>query len=217
MPSELHRVKGVIGVSPKNATKFLAFAVRVHGLMLAASATYASPSPTPAILLAAITTAQTAQQATVGNRNNALSTARNTAFTALLRLLELDLVYVQGLADADPANAASLITGAGFKVAETPVHEKDETALSLPPGTSGVIEVDVNLTKLAGRKVAKKILVHSQYCITGGTTWVKGTPSAYAKFQISDIPLNSLVRVQVAVEVGKVMGPWVDAGEIFVR
>src|SRR5579871_1232277 len=132
MSTNVRRARAVLKYG--NKLKFLvilALAKAIYAKMSANAATFPSPNPTLASLLAAITAFSNAQDA-VAQRQPGATKVRAAALDALLTILEGLRMYVQTLSDsANPEQSAVIIEAAGMKVATVTVRPKPILALKL--------------------------------------------------------------------------------------
>jgi hypothetical protein len=97
------------------------------------------PTPVPALsTVQADLTAFSTNEAAAKSRAKAAVEARNASLTLLKKDLHALLLYVQGIADANSANAATIIEGAGFSTKKAGSRTKAD--LTLKAGTvSGTV------------------------------------------------------------------------------
>jgi hypothetical protein len=211
-----HRTKGILSVSIKNIPELLTQAWLVYNSMSAKPTVYPAPNPALTVLLTAIQALEDAQKATIATKSVALTKARDAKAEALTLQLETELAYVQGLADASPSEAESLITGAGFALPKVPVHTKPLLVLKLG-AAPGTIVAYVNVTKLVGRGVRKKVTINWQVSVDGGKTWANAPSTPLAEAELLGLPLMTTVYVRVSATVAKVAGAWSEPVNILVH
>jgi hypothetical protein len=124
---------------------------------------FPAPTPTLAVVSAAITDLQTAETAALGRAKGAVAT-RNEKRAALVGLLQLLRGQVQEAADANLENAASIIQGAGIAVRKTAVRPARVFAAK-PGAVSGSV-------KLVTDSAARRASYEWQSSADGGKTWV---------------------------------------------
>ena len=202
----------------KNIGLLLAFANVVYNSMNGASASFPTPVPTLASLLALITALQTVHNAMSGPTKPG-SKAQEAKRIALVTALENLMQYVQSLADQlTPQNAAALITLAGFKVHGAPTaHKEAVTVKQAAPG--GPISVTAFASLLTAEMGSRAVHYHWRYMIPGTTTYVTWTSST-SKTTVPTTPpippLTTLV-IEASVAGGNTQTPWVSSQAFLVR
>ena len=118
------------------------------------------PSPTPPLAtLSADLAAFEASEATALTRVKGAAVTRNEKYLVLHGDMEHEMAYVQSVADANPANAQSIIESSGFAVRKTTSHPK--TALK---ATAGPVPGAV---KLVAKSVATRASYEWQFSCNG--------------------------------------------------
>jgi hypothetical protein len=139
----------------------------------------AFPNPTPSLAtVAADLAAYEAAEAQVVTRVKGAAVTRNAKFITLHADLEHLMAGVQQAADANPANAQSLIEGAGFAIRRTASKPKSEIKI-VPGGVPGSV-------KLTAKAVAARASYEWQYS-TDQKTWTNAPSSLQAKTVITGL------------------------------
>jgi len=137
------------------------------------------PSPTPPLAtLSADLAAFEASEATALTRVKGAAVTRNEKYLVLHGDMEHEMAYVQSVADANPANAQSIIESSGFAVRKTTSHPK--TALK---ATAGPVPGAV---KLVAKAVATRASYEWQFS-TDQKTWTNAPTSLQAKIAIAGL------------------------------
>ena len=137
------------------------------------------PSPTPPLAtLSADLAAFEASEATALTRVKGAAVTRNEKYLVLHGDMEHEMAYVQSVADANPANAQSIIESSGFAVRKTTSHPK--TALK---ATAGPVPGAV---KLVAKAVATRASYEWQFS-TDQKTWTNAPTSLQAKIAITGL------------------------------
>jgi len=167
-----------------------------------------APIPSLATLSQAIDALQAAQVAACMRTRGAVA-RRNTAKTALVAILQRLAQYIQSEADADPANAAWIIQGAGACLKKEPQHPARVFAAK-PGRASGVV---VLVAKSAGPRSA----YIWEYSTDEGVTWTEHDVTIQATTTIAGLAPRTTVlfRYQVATKDGK--GNWSPVVSLFVQ
>jgi len=137
------------------------------------------PSPTPPLAtLSADLAAFEASEATALTRVKGAAVTRNEKYLVLHGDMEHEMAYVQSVADANPANAQSIIESSGFAVRKTTSHPK--TALKATVGTvPGAV-------KIVAKSVAPRASYEWQYS-TDQKTWTNAPSTLQAKIAITGL------------------------------
>jgi hypothetical protein len=210
----IQRTRAVLKLQKRNAPHLVALAQAIHDGMIAAAAQFPSPTPTMATFESQIQDLATAEQAT---KTKARGTAavRNAKAAILVTSLESLQTYVQGLCDASPEQAATLISAAAMQVAAKRSGHKPILAAKAGP-VSGGAQLFANRTVLVGQTF-KRVLLNWQYSVDGGKTWVSAPSTPLASTEITGLPVMTTVSFRVSATVGKVVGDWSQAVAVLVR
>jgi hypothetical protein len=159
------------------------------------------PNPTPplAVLTAGVQKLDAAETATK-TRAPGTVPLRNMARVALLADLHMLKAYVQQVADANPDNAASVITSAGMTVRKAPLRTKAQFAAKAGP-ISGTVHL-----------VAKAAAVRSAYewewSADGGKTWTGVPATLQAKTTIIGLPVSTACQFRYKAVTKTGEGDW---------
>ena len=193
---------------PKKVSDFILFSNNVVQ-KLTGNASLPTPTPSLVALTLAVTELQSAETAALSRAAGAVA-VRNEKRTVLIGLLQQLRGYVQGVADASPENAASIIQGAGFAVRKMPAHkprsfEAQQGALS---GSAKVTAVS------AGPRSS----YDWEYSIDGGKTWVAAPSTIQAKTTVVGLPAATTVLFRYRTVTAKGgQGDWSQATTLLVK
>ena len=166
------------------------------------------PSPTPPLAtLSADLAAFEASEATALTRVKGAAVTRNEKYLVLHGDLEHEMAYVQSVADANPANAQSIIESSGFAVRKTTSHPK--TALK---ATAGPVPGAV---KVVAKAVAPRASYEWQFS-TDQKTWTNAPTTLQAKIAITGLTSGTVYyfRFRAVTKVGE--GAWSQVVQILV-
>jgi hypothetical protein len=168
------------------------------------------PSPTPplATVSAALAALDAAETATKTHAPGTVA-ARNAARLEAVQALHGLKASVQLLADADPEQAATLITSAGMGVKQSPARTK--TAFEAKPGpTSGSVQ-------LVAKAAARRASYEWQWSADGGKTWTTSPATLQARTTISGIPTATVgqFRYRAVTKAGE--GDWSQVVTLLVK
>jgi hypothetical protein len=139
------------------------------------------------------------------------ATGKVEARTALLWPLLADLAalqqFVQSLADADPENAAEIITRAGMSVRKP--RAKGKAPLVARAGANtGFVDVIAKAVKNAAHEWA--------YSLDGGQTWIGMPTSLQAKVKVGPLTPGTLAKFRHRVVTKTGPGDWDDPVSLMV-
>lgn len=169
---------------PTSNTALIAFAQGVHAGMTGNKA-FPNPSPSLATVAASIDALVSAENQAATKVKGAV-TARNVAKAALILELKQLRGYVQGIADGDAENSATIIESARISVHKVPVRPARAFDAVQGPTTG--------TAKLAARSASKRAAYEWEYSIDGGKTWVAAPPSLQAKTTVTGLPAGTSVQ-----------------------
>ena len=174
-------------VSLKLPRPVAAFITYVQGILAAMTNNPHFPTPTPtlAVVLAALTALQQAE-ASAQARTKGTVVARNDKKAALVTLMQQLRAYVQATADADAENGAAIIGSSGFPARKVAAH-KPRVFTVKQGAISGSVDV---LAATAARRAS----YDWQYSVDGGKTWVDAGPTLQAKKTITALPVGTSVQ-----------------------
>ena len=137
------------------------------------------PSPTPPLAtLSADLAAFEASEATALTRVKGAAVTRNEKYLVLHGDMEHEMAYVQSVADANPANAQSIIESSGFAVRKTTSHPKTALKATVGPVPGAV--------KLVAKSVATRASYEWQFS-TDQKVWTNAPTSLQAKIAITGL------------------------------
>jgi hypothetical protein len=212
----LNRVRAVFGISMTKVVEVIALAQGMHDGMADDTTTYAAPTlPLPAFLTLIQNTSSA--QAAVRTRVIGAAEKRDIQRALLVGGMETELLFVQQLADANPAHAASLIRNAGLSVAAITSHNKPLLALTL--GASGSVNCVANIRLLVGvgtKKPTQHRCINWEYTLDG-KTFVSALSTPGGKTTLQNLPLLTVVGVRVSMTNSAGQGPWSQVVSILVH
>lgn len=177
----VHRTTAVLKI-PTRKSNVAAFATSVINAM---TGNTSFPNPTPPLAtVAADLAAYEAAEAQVVTRVKGAAVTRNAKYAVLHTDLEHLMGSVQQVADATPANAQSIIEGAGFAIRKTASHPKSAIKVE-----AGAVPGSVKLTAKA---VDRRASYEWQYS-TDQKTWTNAPASLQAKTAISGLTSGTTV------------------------
>jgi hypothetical protein len=208
----------VYGINTIDNPALLGCAQAMYNGMEGDPATYVAPPPPLPALLVLIQNAFKAQQAVAMGTKGAAATRdveRNLLFTGM----ENERMYIQTLADANPARAVALIQNVGLRVAGTPLYAKALLTLRLGK-LSGSVVCDANVGLLETLTVVKPTrsrYYNWQYTVDGGLTFITPTPTPTGKITLHGLTPLTMVGVRVNLHDAAGPGPWSQLVTILVR
>jgi hypothetical protein len=192
-----HRTVASLGM-PEKVTALILFAQNVYKSMTG-NPHFPSPTPTLAVLAAAIAALNAAEMATLSRTTGAIAT-RNTARSALVTMLQQIKGYVQLIADGDPENSAAIIQSAGLGVRKAAVRG---------PRTFTAKAGDVaGSAKLIAPSAARRASYEWEYSADGGKTWVMAPPSLQATTVVTGLPSGVSVQFRFRAVTKAGGGDW---------
>jgi hypothetical protein len=195
--SPAHRTVASLG-RPAKVPALIVFAQNVYKAMTG-NPHFPSPTPTLAVLAAAIAALSTAETATLTRTVGAV-TARNTARSALVTMLQQIKGYVQLIADGDPENSVSIIQSAGLGVRK-PAARGPRTFTARAGDVAGS-------AKLVAPTAARRASYEWEYSADGGKTWVTAPPSLQAKTVVTGLPSGTSVQFRFRAVTKAGGGDW---------
>ncbi len=205
MKTKTHRTLVALKL-PGSLGLFISF-VRAVLLAIAGNPRFPNPSPTLATVDAAVSDLEKAQAA-VKARVQGAAEPRDAKRTALKQLVDALRVYVQGIADADPQNAVTIIQSAGFAVHKLVTHGKRAFHV-----TQGASSGSVDLAAPATRRAA----YDWQWSIDGGKTWQNAPSTLQAKTTIAGFVAGSTVSFRFRANTKAADGEWSQPIAVVVR
>jgi hypothetical protein len=210
----ISRTRAVLKLKRRNTPHLVALAQAIHDGMSAAATQFPLPIPTMATFASQIQDLATAEQATK-TRARGTAAVRNAKAAVVITSMESLQTYVQGLCDASPEQAQTLITAAAMQVAATRSGHKPVLAAKVGPVSGGAL-LYANRSVLVG-KTFKRVLLNWQYSVDGGKTWVSAPSTPLASTEIMGLPAMTTVSFRVSATVAKAVGEWSQAVALLVR
>ncbi len=201
-----HRITIALGL-PKQVPALIVYSQRVLEHMTG-NPSFSNPNPPLTTLSTATAALQTAETAALGRAKGAVAT-RNEKRTALIGVLQQVRSYVQTTADADPANAMSIIEGAGMAVRKSPTHRARAFVAKQGP-VSGVAQV---VAEVAARRAS----YDWQYSTDGGKTWVALPSTLQAKTTVAGLTPGSTVQFKYRALTKSGEGDWSQPTSLMVH
>jgi hypothetical protein len=179
----IHRSVAVLNL-PKIVAAIITYAQSIIAAMTG-NTRFPSPSPTLAVVSAAIAALQQSESSALARTKGAV-TARNDRKAARVALLQQLRTYVQTVADADAENSAAIIQSAGFAVKKTPVR-KPRVFDAVQGAVSGAV-------KLVTRSAGPRSAYDWQYSTDGGKTWMLLPSTVQAKTTVTGLAAGTTVQ-----------------------
>jgi hypothetical protein len=158
-----------------------------------------NPSPTLATVSTALTGLDTTETATKTRAKGTVE-ARNEQRTVVVLALHGLKAYVQGVSDATPAQAETIIASAGMSVRKPRSRTKTDFAAKAG-ATSGTVH-------LVAKAPSHRASYEWQWSADGGKTWQQAPSTLQAKTTILGLPVATtcVFRFRAVTKVGE--GDW---------
>ena len=147
------------------------------------------------------TAAQTRAKGTIAQRN-----ADKVVFVGAVHAVK---ARVQVVADANPEQAAAIITSTGLSVKKTSARQKQTFAVKSGV-TSGTVDV-------VAKAAAARASYEWQYSVDAGKTWVQVSNTLQAKTTIIGLPVAVTVEFRYRATTKAGMGDWSLPTSLLVR
>jgi hypothetical protein len=178
--------------------------------------TFLSPNPPPALLDTLITTLDTAQQATK-MRTRGAAAARDLARNALWDALQTGRTFVQVLVNQNPEQAETIVQAVSLYLAAPYARDKPLLAATQEVA-GGPVALDANATLLRGEhKKGVAVTYHWRHSLDRGKSWILDESTPHATTEISGLPADTEVWVEVRATHGKDKGEWSHPVILMVR
>jgi hypothetical protein len=151
-------------------------------LAMTGNPSFPDPTPSMASVAAALADLRDAEVATL-TRTRGTVAARDAKRAVLVGLLVRLKAYVQGVADADPEQAESLIHGAGMNVRKSGAFAKPELAVR-PGALTGTV-------RMAVRSAGDRACYEWAWSRDGGATWQLAPATLQARTVLTGLPVGS--------------------------
>jgi hypothetical protein len=194
---------------PRPVTAIIALAQAIEAAMSAHTTTFPSPSVSMAQFTSDISALVVAQSATAARTKGAAQT-RDAKLAVVDSDLGLLRNYVEGIAQADPANASPIALSAGMDVRKPRTAAPKNDVNAKTTTVSGTIVV-------SARVGTKQKQSHEwQYSTDGGKTWTAATSTTQAKTTITGLTpgVTVLVRHRAITRTGPTN--WTDPASVVV-
>jgi hypothetical protein len=169
---------------------------------------FPSPSPTLAIVAAALADLVKAQSAAATRTKGAVET-RNAKRAALLLLVDALRANVQLIADADPENSAAIIQSAGMGVHKVTAPPKRAFAV-LQGRVSGSVDVTAPV-------VARRASYDWQWSTDGGKTWQSAPSTTRSRTSLTGFAAGSTASFRFRGNTKAGDGEWSQVVTFFVK
>jgi hypothetical protein len=213
----LGRLRAVFDINVQKVTEVTDRADAMYTGFSGDPGTYANPPIALSDFKLLITNVVTAQ-ASVKARNIGAREKRDVELGLLLTGMEVERGFVQALADANPAKAAALITGAGLVVGGTAGHNKP--LLGLRNGKqSGTVICDANVGLLItpdAKYPTGSRYFNWEYTVDGGKTFVSALSTPRSRTTLTGLTPLTTVGVRVSVTDSEGPGLWSQVVTILV-
>jgi hypothetical protein len=183
---------------PKRMPALIVYAQGIAERMTA-NPSFPNPTPTVAALNAAIAELQTAETVAL-SRVKGAAAARNEKRAALVAMLQQLRTHIQTRADAEPANAVSIIQSAGVAVRKTPTRRARAFAAK-----QGAVS---GTAKLVAVTQSRRASYEWQYSSDGGKTWITSPSTLQAKTTIAGLVPGSTVQFKYRAVTKTGEGDW---------
>jgi hypothetical protein len=210
MPTTVNIVHRVLVslLLPRKVADLIAFANRLVDAMTNNPA-FPTPTPTLAVVTAAIAALQIAETAALA-RTKGAATARNEKSATLVVLIrQLVEGYVQTTADATPQNAASIIESAGVTVRKTPARAARAFTVKQGPLSGSA--------KVTAVVAARRASYEWQYSTDGGKTWIAAPGTLKASTTVPGLPVGTPVQFRYRALTKAGEGDWSQAVVLVVK
>ncbi len=207
----LGRLRAALDADIKRPLLFLSQSTNVYTGLYNHAGLFPNPNPALPLFLTQIQTATSAQQllATVKGTG-----ARDAAFRVVHTSLKSQLCMVNGLCDASPEQAATLINASAMKAVSPRTYQKELLSLANSV-TSGTVLLDANVSLLDSTSRRKTINWESTL---DGKNFSAMPSTPTGKTSLANLTPLTLVGFRVSVTVNKQpQGPWSQVVTILVR
>jgi len=210
------RVRGVFGVDLKKVVPTVGRAEAMYEGMFGDPGTYANPPLALPAFKTLITNVNSAQTS-VKTRVIGARATRDVELQALVGGMEIERLFMQGLADANPAKAVKIIENGGLVVAGSPVHSKLLLVLRKGPHP-GTVACTANVALLIAEAAPKHPHANKwfgwQYTVDGGKTLVTAPNTGTGKTLLTGLPALVEIEVRVNITIDGVTTKWSDPATI---
>jgi len=187
-----------VGKFPTSVPALLKFA-QAFASGLTDNANFPDSAPIVASINTAYTALNTAETAAKARTQGAVA-ARNVEKGNLLTALHAGKSYVQGKADANPAQGQAIIESSSLTVRKTAIRQKAVFAAK-PGAVSGSVD-------LTAKVVARRSSYEWDWSADGGKTWTTLPSTLQAKTTVPNLPVGTIAsfRFRPVTKAGE--GDW---------
>jgi hypothetical protein len=180
---QVHRATVALAL-PRNVPALIAYAQNILKRMTG-NPSFPPPVPQIAAVTSAINDLEVAEAGAI-SRIKGAAAVRNDKRRVLVAALEQLRAYIQGVADADQTNGASIIQSAGVAVRKTTTRK---------PRVFSAKQGPVSGTALVQASVAARRASYEWQCSTdGGKTWTLLPPTMQSKTSVRGLTPGSTVQ-----------------------
>jgi hypothetical protein len=197
MPKKKLATEFVVHVAlkaPRKPADLVIYAQVIHDAMAANAATFPTPDPPLTVFQAGIDDL-TSTEVAVKRVGVGGATRRNTSQRALSANLKRERAYVQGVAAADPENAALIAARAGMSLWSVPSRNKP-ILVAKTGRVSGILNVITTAIKGATG-------YQWQHSLDGGKTWIDMPATTKAQTTLANLTPKATVWFRVRALVRK--------------
>jgi len=206
LPTSIRRFLACLKL-PKSVSALVTYARSIVASMTG-NAWFTAPTPTLAVVAAAIDALQAAETATRARTTGAVA-LRNEARSALVPLLQHLAAYVQETADANLETGASIIESAGIAVRKAPVQPARVFGARSGPVSGSA--------KLMVASAGPGTAYDWEYSVDAGTTWLTTPSTMQAKTTVWGLQPGARVLFRYRVLTRKGEGDWSQPAALIIR
>jgi hypothetical protein len=197
-------------VALKMPTKVPDYIALMRSVIAAATNNSSLPDARPLVAgLRAAVEKLAARQVSSLTRAVGTASARDEAFVVARQAMQTYQQYVQQKADADPEEAASIITGAGLRV-RLPSSRRKSLFAARPGLRSGEVVLEA-------KAPSKRTRYEWEASSDGGQTWVSRGKTLQSKTTIDELPVGEYAHFRYRVLTKDGLSDWSDPLEVLVK
>ncbi len=207
----LGRLRAALDADIRRPLHFLSLSTDVYTGLYNHKGLFLNPNPALPLFLTQIQTATSAQQVLATTKG---SGARNAAFAVVRTSLVSQRCMVQGLCDANPEQAETIIQAASMRAVRPGVFHKELLSLTNSV-TSGTVLLDANASLLDS---TSRLKTYNWESTLDGKTFNAMPSTPTGKTSLANLTPLTIVGFRVSVTVNKQpQGPWSQVVTILVR
>lgn len=194
----IRRARAALMIDTEKTSSVMGRAKGMNAGMGANVPLFPAPNPALSVIVAQTVVVDKAEVvAATGVKGGAA--ARNVQLGILVGMLEMEMGYVQSVADksSTPEQAVSTIEAAGLTVARVGSHTKPILGVKQGPQAGSVV-LDANAAALTG-KGRKKTFFNWAYTVDGGKTFIAMPSTPKAKTTLANLTPLTTVGFRVSV------------------